>query len=127
MNVDLHLGAKLHTCVELQKKFEAYYDSNISLHERDVELPNKYVHSDLKVERPNEENRAKPWLLKYVKRHHPATQITGDKYARPMTRNKLRNDTCFLSMKEPKIVKDTLEDVDWTKAMKEEIEKIEKK
>ena len=44
-----------------------------------------------------------------------------------MTRNKLRKDTCFLSMKEPKIVKDALEDVDWSKAMKEEIKQIEKK
>ena len=29
-------------------------------------------------------------------------------------------------MKEPKTVKDALEDVDWSKAMKEEIEQIEK-
>ena len=43
-----------------------------------------------------------------------------------MTRNKLRNDTCSLSMHEPKIVKDALEDVDWSKAMKEEIEQIDK-
>ena len=44
-----------------------------------------------------------------------------------MTRNRLRSESCFLSMKEPKIVKDALEDVDWYKAMEEEIEKIEKK
>ena len=44
-----------------------------------------------------------------------------------MTRNKLRNDTHFLSMKEPKIAKDSLEGVDWSKAMEEDIEKIEKK
>ena len=43
-----------------------------------------------------------------------------------MTRNKLRNDMCFLSMKEPKIVKDALEDMDWSKSLKEEIEQIEK-
>ena len=65
-------------------------------------------------------------MSKYVKRHHPATQIIGDKDARPMTRNKLRNDTCLLSMKEPKSVRDALEDVDWSKAMEEEIEQIEK-
>ena len=32
----------------------------------------------------------------------------------------------FLSMHEPKTVKDALEDVDWSKAMKEEIKQIEK-
>ena len=65
-------------------------------------------------------------MFKYVKGHHPATQIIGDKDARPMKRNKLRNDTCFPSMHEPKTMKDALEDVDWSKAMKEEIEQIEK-
>ena len=43
-----------------------------------------------------------------------------------MTRNKIRNDTCLLSMQEPKIVKDALEDVDWSKAIEEEIEQIDK-
>ena len=43
-----------------------------------------------------------------------------------MKRTNLRNDICLLSMKEPKIVKDALEDVDWSKSMEEEIEKIEK-
>ena len=43
-----------------------------------------------------------------------------------MTRNTLRNDTCLLSMKEPKSVRDALEDVDWSKPMQEEIEQIEK-
>ena len=66
-------------------------------------------------------------MSKYVKRHHPTTQIIGDKYARPMKRNRLRNDTCLLSMKETKSMKDTLEDIDWRTAMEEEIEKIEKK
>ena len=39
-----------------------------------------------------------------------------------MTRNRLRNDTCLVSIKEPKSVRDALEDVDWSKVMKEEIE-----
>ena len=43
-----------------------------------------------------------------------------------MTRKKLRNNTCFLSMKEAKIVKDSLEDVDQNKAMEEEIKQIQK-
>ena len=44
----------------------------------------------------------------YVKRHHLVEQIIGDKDARPMTRNKLRNDTSLLSMHEPKTMKDAL-------------------
>jgi hypothetical protein len=43
-----------------------------------------------------------------------------------MTRNRLRNDTCLLSMGEPKSVKDALENKDWSKSMKEEIDQIEK-
>ena len=43
-----------------------------------------------------------------------------------MTRNRLRSESCLLSMKEPKIVKDALEDDDWYKAMEEEIQQIEK-
>ena len=65
-------------------------------------------------------------MSKYVKRHHPTTQIIGDKYARPMTKNKLRSESGLLSMKQPKSVKDTLEDDDCSKFMKEEIENFEK-
>ena len=132
VNVELHLGielhsrTKLHLGVELQNQVEAHYNSNITVHERDVELPSTELHSDSKVERPNVEARVEPRLSKYIKRHHHATQIIGDKDARPMTRNTLLNDTCLLSMKEPKIVKDALEYVDWSKAMEEEIEQIEK-
>ena len=43
-----------------------------------------------------------------------------------MTRNTLRNESCLLSQKEPKTVRDALEDDDWCKAMEEEIEQIEK-
>ena len=52
------------------------------------------MHNDSKVDRPNEENRPKPRLSKYVKRHHPSAQIIGDKDERPMTRNKIRSDAC---------------------------------
>ena len=101
-------------------------DSKVSVHERDVDIPNRDVHSDYEAERQNEKTRAEPTLSKYVKRHHPAEQIIGDKDARPMTRNILRSNTCFLSINEPKIVRDALEDDDWNKAMEEEIRKIEK-
>ena len=60
------------------------------------------------------------------KRHHAIDQIIGDKDARPMTRNRLRSESCLLSMKKPKIVKDALEDDHWYKAMEEEIQQIEK-
>ena len=43
-----------------------------------------------------------------------------------MTRNKLRSETCLLSMKEPKIVRDAIEDDEWYKATEEEIQQIEK-
>ena len=43
-----------------------------------------------------------------------------------MTRNGIRSDTCLLRMHEPMIVKDSLENENWSKAMKEEIEHNEK-
>ena len=49
-------------------------------------------------------------MSKYVRRHHPVDQIIGDKDASPMKKNRLRSVACLLSMKEPKIVKDALED-----------------
>ena len=62
----------------------------------------------------------------YIKKHHTIEKIIGSRDARSMTRNNLRSDTCFLSMYEPKLVKDTLENVEQSKAIKEEIEQIEK-
>ena len=61
-----------------------------------------------------------------MRRHHPAEQIIGDKEARPMTRNKLRSETCLLRKVEPRIVSESLQDDDWYNAMKEYLEKIEK-
>ena len=58
----------------------------------------------------SQETRVELRLSKYVKRHHRS--MIEDKYVRSMTRNRLRNDTCLLSMKEPKSVRDALEDVD---------------
>lgn len=42
-----------------------------------------------------------------------------------MTKNKLRNESCLLSMHEPRSMKDALENEDWIQAMKEEIGHIE--
>ena len=72
MNVELHSGIELQLDANLQNEVEAHSDSEISVHEREAELPDRDVHSDSKAERPNEETRAKPRLSKYVKRHHLA-------------------------------------------------------
>ena len=61
-----------------------------------------HTHSDSELHRPNEESRAEPRLSKNVKRLHHAEKIIRDKDARPMTMNKMRSDTCMLSMYEPK-------------------------
>ena len=112
MNAELHLGTELHSDAKFQNEVEAHSNYEISIHERDVELPKKDAHSDSEVERPTKETRAEPRLSKYVKRHHLSTQIIGDKYVGLMIRNKLRNDTYLLSIKEHKLVRDTLEDLD---------------
>ena len=77
----------------MQKKKNAHSDSEISANERDIELPDRDVYSDFDAERPNMETRTEPRLSKYVRRHHPVDQIIGDKEAKPMTRNKLRNES----------------------------------
>ena len=100
------MNAKFHSKYELQNEENAHSNSKISTHERDV-------HSDSKAERENMKTRIEPRLSKYVRRHHPAKQIIGDKEAKPMIRNKLRNASCLLSKIEPNIVKDALEDDGW--------------
>ena len=50
-----------------------------------------------------------------------------DKEARLMERNRLKIDTCLLSIHESKSLKDELQNEDWNQAMKDEIDKIEKK
>ena len=62
----------------------------------------------------------------YVKRHHLAKQIIGEKDARPMTRRSSRRSTCLVSTFEPKIASNALEDKDWISTMNKEIEKIER-
>ena len=109
VNVESHLDTKLHTTSKLQSD--------------NVELPKREVHSNSKVEHMIvEERRIEPRLSKYVRRHHPVEQIIGDKDARPMTRNKSGSGTCLVSVLEPKIVKDALDNEDWTQAMTEDIE-----
>ena len=66
-----------------------------------------------------------PVLAKYVRRHHSADQIIGDKSERTLTRSKLKT-TCLLADFEPRNIKDALENDSWIEAMNEEIEKIEK-
>ena len=113
---------KLHSRVELQSKAKGHSDTEINLNERNVKLPNREVYNESRIqlhERPIVERSVEPRLLKYVKRHHPAKKIIGDKEDRPMTRNRLRNDTYFLSMHEPKSVKDALENEEKNQSMKE--------
>ena len=74
----------------------------------------------------DKERRIEPRHKKYVRRHHPDEQIIGDKDARPMTRRRLGISTCLVSVLEPKIVKDALDNEDWIQAMNEEIEQIDK-
>ena len=51
-------------------------------------------------------------MSKYVKGHHLVAQIIGDKDTRPMTRKRLRSESCLLSIKELRSIKDALKDVD---------------
>ena len=120
VNVELHSEAKL------QNEEDAHYEPEISIHDRDVELLDGDVQSDPEPESSNLEIRTEPRLSKYVKRHHPTDQIIGDKDARPMTRNRMRNDSCILSKFELKTVFDALQDGDWYKAMEELIDQIKK-
>ena len=57
---------------KLENEENAHFDFEISTHDRDVELPERDVHSDSKAKRPNIEARIEPRLSKYVRRHHPA-------------------------------------------------------
>ena len=102
------VNVKLHSDAKLQNEGNAHFDSEISARERDVELIDRNVQSDFDAERPNMETRKKPRLSKYVRRHHPKEKIIGDKEVRPMTRNRLRSETCLLRKIDPKTVIDAL-------------------
>ena len=107
------MNVKLHLEVKLQNEDNAHSDFEISTHERDVELPERDVHNDSEAERPNMETRKEARLANYVRRHYLAEQIIGEKEAKPMTRNKLRNESFLLRNIEPKIVRYVLQDDDW--------------
>ena len=66
------VNVELHSDAELQNVGNTHSNSKINTHERDEELPDRDVHSDFDVERPNIETRSEPRLSKYVRRHHPA-------------------------------------------------------
>lgn len=58
MNVELHSGIELQSRAKLQTTVEAYSDFEISVHERDVELLDREVHSDSEFDRHIQERRA---------------------------------------------------------------------
>ena len=70
VNVELNSGTELHSGAKIHNEVEAHSNYEISVHERDAKLPDRDVHSDIEIEKPNEETKAKPRLSKYVKRHH---------------------------------------------------------
>ena len=49
MNAKLHLGTKPHSDAKLQNENGAHFDSEISVNERDAEIPDRDVHSDSKA------------------------------------------------------------------------------
>jgi len=64
-------------------------------------------------------------------KNHPESQIIGDKNEGVQTRRKLlknpeQSHIAFLSMLEPKNFNEASEDKDWSKAMNEELDQIEK-
>ena len=66
------LNVELHSDVKLQNEENAHSNSEVSTHERDVELPERDVHNDSEAERPNMETRLEPRLSKNVRRYHLA-------------------------------------------------------
>ena len=89
--------------VDVELQSQAKWESrNIELLDNEPEID----FQDLSIQ---EERRTKPRLSKYVKRHHLAKKVIRMRDARPMTRNRMRSDTCLLSMHEPKIVKDVID------------------
>ena len=116
----------MHLDAELQNIGNAHLDYENNTHERNEELPDGDMHGNSDAERTNMETRKEPRLEMYVRRNYLEEQIIGNKEARPMTRNRLRSETCLLSKVEPRTVSEALQDDDWYNAMKEEIEQIEK-
>ena len=81
---------------------------------------------EIEVQDDDNHSRSKePVLAKYVRRHHSADQIIGEKSNGTMTRNNLKG-TCLLADFEPRSIKDALGNDSWIEAMNEEINQIEK-
>ena len=57
MNAELHSGTKLHSDVELQNEEITHYNSEVSIHEINVEIPDRDVHSDTEDKRQTKETR----------------------------------------------------------------------
>ena len=116
----------MHSDVKLHNTENTHSDYENSTHEGNEELPDEDMHGDPDAERNDIETRKEPVLAKYVRRHHLVSQIIGNKEVGPMTRNRLKSETCLLSKIKPRTMNDALQDDDWYNVMKEEIEKIEK-
>ena len=107
------MNAQLHSDAKLQNAGNVHLDSENNTHEGNEEFPDRDMHGDLDAERTNMETRKEPRLAKYVRRHHPVEQIIGNKEARPMTRNRLRSETCLLNKVEPRTISEALQVNDW--------------
>ena len=112
----------MHLDDELQNIDNAHLDLEDNTREENEKFPNENMHDNSDAERNNIEIRKELVLAKYVRRHHPTNQIIGNKEARPITRSRLRSETCLLNKMEPRIVSEALQDDDWYNAMKEEVE-----
>ena len=108
VNVEL----KMHLDAELYNIDNAHLDFENNTHEENEELPDGDMHGDSDVERNNMKIRKEHILEKYVRKHHPEDQIIGDKGVRPLTRNKLRSETCLLNKVKPKTISEVLQDGD---------------
>ena len=64
MNTKMHSGTKLYLDVELQNEEIKHFDSKVSTHERDVEIPDRDAYSDTKAKRQIEETRNEEFDVK---------------------------------------------------------------
>ena len=73
------MNVELHSDVELQNIGNAHSDFENNTHEGNEELPKGNMNENWDAERNDMETRKEPRLEKYVRRHHLAEQIIGDK------------------------------------------------
>ena len=104
---------KMHLVAELQTR-------NAELLEEDED-----EQSDTEIEKVDN-TRMEPRLSKYVRRYHPSKKIIGGTTDGPMTRNRLKHETCLVSLLEPKTMNDALDEENWIYVINEEIEQIER-